>query len=73
MESKFSLFGEKEQAQKYYILHRPDSFTDQEVIIDFNESRAKFNQKYGGTGLVFKGQEEDLLDFYVALNHAVAA
>ena len=73
MESKYSLFWEKENSQKYYILHRPDAYEDKDVIIDFNESRAKFNQKYGGTGLVFKGQEEDLLDFYVALNHAVGA
>jgi len=73
MESKYSLFWEKEHSQKYYILHRPDAFDDKDVIIDFNESRSKFNQKYGGTWLVFKGQEEDLLDFYVALNHAVWA
>lgn len=73
MESKYTLFGEKENAQKYYILHRPDAFEDKDIIIDFNESRSKFNQKYGGIWLVFKGQEEDLLDFYVALNHAVSA
>lgn len=73
MESKYSLFWEKEHSQKYYILHRPDAFEDKDVIIDFNESRSKFNQKYWGTWLVFKGQEEDLLDFYVALNHAVGA
>lgn len=73
MESKYTLFGEKDTSQKYYILHRPDSFEDKDVIIDFSESRSKFNQKYGGIGLVFKGQEEDLLDFYVALNHAVNA
>lgn len=73
MESKYTLFGEKDTSQKYYILHRPDSFEDKDVIIDFSESRSKFNQKYGGIGLVFKGQEEDLLDFSVALNHAVNA
>lgn len=39
MESKYSLFGEKDTAQKYYILHRPDSFQDKEIIIDFCESR----------------------------------
>lgn len=48
MESKYTLFGEKDAAQKYYIIHRPDSFEDKDVIIDFSESRSKFNQKYGG-------------------------
>jgi hypothetical protein len=39
MESKYSLFGEKDTAQKYYILHRPDAFEQKQVVIEFCESR----------------------------------
>ena len=74
MESRFSLFWEQDSARIFYIMEKPWIFGwNNEFIIEFQETTTKFNAKYWQYGLVFKGQIEDLLDFYVALNNAVNA
>jgi hypothetical protein len=65
--------GELPTAQNYYIIERYDRTDDRESVIEFHEDRKRFNRTYGKTGFIFHGTESDLLDFYLAVNSAVAA
>lgn len=73
IDSTFSMRWELSTPVKYYIINLPESFTEKEIIIEFKESRAKFNATYGKYWLIFKWSEEDLLDFFFAINNAVNA
>jgi len=73
MESKYSLFWETSTESKYYLIERLDMKNNNEFIVEFLEDRKKFNRSYWKTGLIFLWTEEDLLDFYLAVNSAVWA
>ena len=64
--------GELAHPQSYYVIERLDrSGPDARFILEFVEDRKKFNRKYGQQQVIFHGDEEDLLDFYLAMNFAV--
>lgn len=73
IESSYSMRGELPTPVKYYIVNLPDSFAEKEIIIEFRENRTRFNATYWRYWLIFKWSEEDLLDFYFAVNNAVHA
>lgn len=70
MESKFTLKWETQTPIRYYIVKRLDRMTDNEFLMEFSETKNKFNQRYWGTWFYFRWSEDDLLDFYVAVNNA---
>lgn len=72
-ETKFSLFWELEKPKRIYIIEKLDNLIDKEYVIEFCESKFSFNKKYWSNWLIFKSSEDDLLDFYVGINHAVTA
>jgi len=73
MESTYSKFGELQQPIKYYIIDLLGKQKVENLVIDFCVDRKRFNTRYGQQGLIYVGDELDLLDFYLALNLAVQA
>ena len=71
IETKYFRKGELAKPQSFYVLERLDRTDDKRFIVEFVEDRKKFNRKYGPMQFMFHGQEEDLLDFYLAMNFAV--
>lgn len=64
--------GELNHPQSYYVIERLDrTGPDSRFILEFVEDRKKFNRRYGQQQIIFHGDEEDLLDFYLAMNFAV--
>ena len=72
-ESNQYMKGERETAVKYYLIHRFDAFGEKELIMDFSSNRLEFNRKLGATWFIFNGGENDLLEFFHAINNAVQA
>lgn len=71
IETKHYRKGELQRPQSFYVLERLDRSDDRRFILEFVEDRKKFNRKYGPMQFVFHGEEQDLLDFFMAMNFAV--